>query len=611
MKRILFVGLFLFVLMSTTGQVQNVDSLVNILETQKLSSDEKLDIYKDISFFYARNDLKKGLEYATKGLQLAEKEKNKKIASALYRNLSIIYYYQSGFDTSRIYLDKALSLALEIEDKPLEMKIYSELGNLHFLQQNYQTALEFYMKGLSLSENQPDRTHSVILNNIGSIYRTLKNPGRSITFYERALEIAEQLQLDDLKMGIYNGLGTVYADKGETGKAIGYLQEALDISRKLGNKPYEIASLASLSAQFSVIEEYKKAIEYGHMALLIAEKLDSPRDISNVLSVLSEIYLEMEDYKACEIIGLKSWALDSISYETAGPTALTLSVVYIHLGEKQKAENFVRKYFEITTTANEKSIHNSLADMEIKYETEKKEMRIASLEKERRLYIWLGIAGVLFAFSLAIVLWQKIRNARREKHLIATRSVLDGEMGERTRLARDLHDRLSGNLSALKIGLNNNKESLQSIHDKLDSCIEEIRRVAHNLMPASLQFGLKSALEDFAFQFPNVRFHFFGEECRIEERKAFIIYCCGVELVNNSLRHSNAQNINIQLIQSEKYVSLTVQDDGCGFDEKSIIKGLGLKNIYDRVTSCNGNIDTITSPGNGVETTIQLKTGDL
>ena len=179
-------------------------------------------------------------------------------------------------------------------------------------------------------------------------------------------------------------------------------------------------------------------------------------------------------------------------------------------------------------------------------------------------------------------------------------------MGERSRLARDLHDRLSGNLSAVKMGIKDNRESILNIQDKLDKCIDEIRRIAHNLMPASLQFGLKVALGDFTAQFDNVQFHFFGEEKRVEDRIEFVAYCCASELVNNSIRHSGAKNINLQLIQSEKHLSITVQDDGCGFDENSVKKGFGMKSIHDRIASCNGKVDVSSSPGKGTETTIEL-----
>jgi signal transduction histidine kinase len=213
---------------------------------------------------------------------------------------------------------------------------------------------------------------------------------------------------------------------------------------------------------------------------------------------------------------------------------------------------------------------------------------------------------VLLAVALSIALWQKIKNAQKEKQIIAANAVQDGEMNERSRLAGELHDRLGGNLSAVKLELNS-AESLHNVSDKLDACIEEIRRITHNLMPRSLQFGLKTAIENFTAQFPQVHFHFFGEEKRIRERLEFVVYCCANELVNNSIRYSGAENINVQLIQSKKHISLTVQDDGCGFDEKTVSKGIGLKNIRDRVASCNGKLDITSSPNKGTETTIELK----
>ena len=170
-----------------------------------------------------------------------------------------------------------------------------------------------------------------------------------------------------------------------------------------------------------------------------------------------------------------------------------------------------------------------------------------------------------------------------------------------------MHDRLSGNLSAVKIELGNHADSMQNVRDKLDNCIRDIRNAAHDLMPISLQFGMKVALEDYATQFTNVRFHFFGEDKRIEERLEFVVYCCASELVNNAIKHADAKNINLQLVQDEKHITLTVSDDGCGYDEKATVKGFGLKSIRDRVASCNSKMDIVSSPGEGTETTIEIK----
>jgi signal transduction histidine kinase len=279
----------------------------------------------------------------------------------------------------------------------------------------------------------------------------------------------------------------------------------------------------------------------------------------------------------------------------------------IYMRHTERAARFLKKYSEMNVQYAEKSFQTTVSDMVVKYDTEKKEIRITTLEKEHRMYVWLGVAGGMLAIAMALALWQKIRNAHKERQLIATRSILDGEMMERTRLAQDLHDRLSGNLSVLKIELNKHEEALHKVRDQLDKCIRDIRDAAHNLMPASLQFGLKVALQDFAAQFTNVRFHFFGNEKRIGERMEFVVYCCASELVNNSVKHSGAANINLQLVQDDKRVVFTISDDGCGFDEKTVAKGLGLKSIRNRVASCNGKIDIASSPGKGTETTIELK----
>ena len=87
------------------------------------------------------------------------------------------------------------------------------------------------------------------------------------------------------------------------------------------------------------------------------------------------------------------------------------------------------------------------------------------------------------------------------------------------------------------------------------------------------------------------------------------MYCCTRELVNNALKHSGASNINLQLVlvQSKKYVTLTVQDDGCGFDEKNVQKGYGIDNICNRVTTCRGKLDITSAQGKGTETVIELK----
>ena len=604
--------LFLFLWISVpgiTGQTQNTDSLVNVLETGKNEPAEEIELCKNISYEYVNNDLDKSILYAKRGIAIAEKEKDKLNASKLYNTLSFAYHYKANFDSAQICLDKALNFAIEAGNAIREINVLSTFGTLFKDQEKFQLAIDYYVKALKRSDEVDyPAIRGVILGNMGIIHHCLKNNERAMVYLEQAKEIAEKDNDLYVKMGVLHAMGTCYFDDENYEQAINYTQQAYDISISINDKRYQAMSLGNLALFFEKgFKDYDKALEYARKGLQAAEEIGSLHEIISCWNTLSNIYREKQMYKESEQAALNGWNADSTSLMEATNLALNITIANINLENKKKAVEYLWKYHHLRDQYSEKNSYDALMDMEVKYETEKKEMRIASLEKERQLYVWLGIAGAILAFALGIVLWLIIRNTRKERQLIAAKAVQDGEMGERARIAEDLHDRLGGSLSAVKIELRN-AESLQNVGDKLDECIKEIREITHNLMPRSLRsFGMKTALEDFVAQFPHVHFHFFGEEKRIRERLEFIIYCCANELVTNSIRYSNAKNINVQLIQSEKHVSLIVQDDGCGFDEKVATTGIGLKNIRDRVASCNGKLDIATSPDKGTETIIELK----
>jgi signal transduction histidine kinase len=126
-------------------------------------------------------------------------------------------------------------------------------------------------------------------------------------------------------------------------------------------------------------------------------------------------------------------------------------------------------------------------------------------------------------------------------------------------------------------------------------------------MPVSLlRLGLKASLEDFCGSFPHVRFQFYGEEKRAAENLELLIYRCVHELVNNAVKYSGAKSINVQMLQNENSISLTVYDNGCGFDPEKVKPGMGLKNLTDRLTVFNGALDIVSAPGKGTEVNVEL-----
>ena len=218
----------------------------------------------------------------------------------------------------------------------------------------------------------------------------------------------------------------------------------------------------------------------------------------------------------------------------------------------------------------------------------------------------------------------KIKELEKDKQLFAVDAMLKGQEEERSRIAKYLHDGLGGLLSGTKLSFTNMKENLiltpenATQFDKslsmLDNTINDLRKVAHNLMPEALvKFGLTEALKDFCGSIQSassvtIDYQKIGEERKISNTASIFIYRIIQELVNNAVKHSKTKEIMVQLAYTNNKIVITVEDDGVGYDvtmAKSH-KGSGLENIEYRVDYFNGTIDTITSPNNGTSVTIEL-----
>jgi len=220
---------------------------------------------------------------------------------------------------------------------------------------------------------------------------------------------------------------------------------------------------------------------------------------------------------------------------------------------------------------------------------------------------------------------QRITELEAEKQLTATEAVLKGEEQERTRLAKDLHDGLGGMLSGIKYSFTTmkgnlvmtpeNHQAFERSMDMLDSSIREMRRVAHNMMPEALiRFGLNTALNDFCNDINQsgaliISYQSIGlEGVSIDQTTSITLYRIVQELINNTMKHAKATTSIVQLTISNGQLSLTVEDDGKGFDTTILNtnKGIGWVNIKNRVEFLKGKLDITSKEGEGTSVHIEL-----
>ena len=293
------------------------------------------------------------------------------------------------------------------------------------------------------------------------------------------------------------------------------------------------------------------------------------------------------------------------------------------IGEKTKAVKEINKILDYIAQGHDLDSRNYLSFMDAKYNAQQKELEIESLNKQKKTFIIIFIIGALLLISVIIILLQMMRNQKlrqytrleatiKEKKFVAAQALLNGENKERARIAKEIHDGLGGLLTMARLNLVQYEEATEKDPQKikssitiLENSIKDMRRMAHNLMPESLsRFGLKPVLEDYCKGSEYIYFNFYGNERRFDEKIEINIYRIVCELINNALKHSGATKINVQLVISDDRLSVTVEDNGKGFDTKN---SKYLRTVRSRTDLIGATLDLISEEGNGTEINIEKK----
>ena len=252
-------------------------------------------------------------------------------------------------------------------------------------------------------------------------------------------------------------------------------------------------------------------------------------------------------------------------------------------------------------------------------------------------YTWQMIdewIGVLISFMLFIGVFlireifvslkkAEIDRLRTEKRVL--NAIINTEENERRRFANDLHDGLGPILSTVKMSLSSLNGSvdipsrtiiLNNTNHLVNEAINTIKDISNNLSPHVLSnFGLASAISAFTAKINQTKaiqidFKSNMEDKRLENDKEVVIYRAACELINNSILHSGASRIEIELNKHEKFITLQFYDNGRGFDTSSLNKednkGMGLSNIETRVRTVEGIFILESTPGKGTSALIKV-----
>lgn len=561
-----------------------------------------------------QENFEKALIHYKKALEKFKDINNKRQEASAYNNIAVAYKKMNRYALAMDNYMRSLNIRKILNDDNAVAYSYSNIGALYIEMKQFSKAIEYLNKSKRiLMENKRWYGLSKVYTNLGVVLFEKGQEIEALASYKKALTINEDLGFTNKNINIYNNLGTLYYEKDELVKALHYYKESVVLQEKYDIKENKAITYYNLGNIEFKNESYNKAIEYYNTALAIAKQSKNSTALIDIKSALMLSYSEIEDYEKAlsynsEYIKLK----DSIQDGTI--KALTINFEY---AEEQASIDLLAKDNMLMQT---------------------------KLEKTQMLNI--GVITGLFLLILlllaiirgnrqqrkanqSIIERQKVEELLKNQELKSINAMIEGQEGERQRIAKDLHDRLGSMLSTVKMHFKSVEESLENFkvsnikqyeraNELLDNACDEVRKISHNIASGVLiKFGLVAALEDLKEILEdtnkiNVEFIAHGLDNRLDNDVEITIYRTIQELISNILKYAQAKNITIQLINHENNLNVLVEDDGIGFNINTEENwGMGLKNVRSRVSSLDGDINIDSTINKGTTVSIDIPLNDI
>lgn len=599
-----------------------VDSLEAALKSKNPPEGaDLLRAYDELMRGYLPFDGIKASYYGHKALALSYELNGLRVRQDVLRRFAQMHYAREEFDEAIQIFQQALAVVDSMEhDKrytPSDVDdarscLYGAIGNVYNMQDKAHLAIHYYQLALPIFEKYKWlESQTVLYHNVGELYFLMGNYQEAERNYLMGLSKSSESK-DSLMIALsQKGLLRLYINMGDYPKAIKmagpcYSYYHAHRTEEVGDYYVVLASMVRLN----LMEGHKNiaaAKTYAKEALKQVDELGF-EDKSNVYAACSEVAMAEKQWQQALDYALQTIHPDSLATSADASCYKLLAEIYTELGQKAKAREYIQKMHDVMSRYSTDHYQSGLSQMKVLYETEKKEAQIAALDKERGLYRWLLVAAIIAIAALVAGGILMVLVQRRKKALLAAKVALDTETKERRILARDLHDSLGSMLSVLRLKIEGDTQKDETLR-MIDQTATELRRISHHIMPEELlQGGLRTALADFAISVPGTQFHFFGNDTiRISQDMELVLYRCAYELVNNTLKHAAAEHIDIQLMQEEEQISLTVSDDGKGMSNTPPShEGMGFENIRARIGRFNGKLNIVSTENTGTEINITL-----
>ncbi len=340
--------------------------------------------YSYKGFAYLKlEEYKEAEEFLNISIRINSIINNKKEQAISLVNIGKVCFNQRRYDEAMDYYNQNLEICINIDRIKGIITSYNNIGLIYMNKGDYQTAITSFQQALDIAtENNLKKNMSHALENLGTVYGKSGDYELSLKYYNDSYQI--KTELND-KSGIINSLiniGYAQSSLGDKEEALRTYESALIKAEEYGNRMQQSAVCANISAIYIANGLYEESLEYSLRSYQISEDIDRYSGLVVAGINIAEANIKLNRFDLAEQYLLKAL---NVSDENEivlyyGDIYKTFSNLYRAKGSYQDAYDYVVLAHAHQDTLMNAEIAGQIEDLNIKYETEKKEKQIAIQE---------------------------------------------------------------------------------------------------------------------------------------------------------------------------------------------------------------------------------------
>lgn len=623
----------------------------------RLSAEDTNQVMRYLKYgeFYELSQPDSATYYYMKARDLARKLNYARGEATFVSYYIVVLNNQGNYQEALNLCQEAVKIFTRIGSQKEIAIAYNNVGNEWEYLGDLKQAVQNYLKALQIMDKlQLKFYRRMFSNNVASVFLKLGDFKKGYQYAAESLEIAREINDRYAVASSLINVGTAEASLRRYKDALRHFREVAAIGKEIDDYTLVLDGLLNEADVYNRTKQFTAAAPRLRQALTLAQQNQNPayeftiyRSLATTMTESGRLTEAQTSVRQALHIARQLNAANEVR-----EMLVTASEIEEKVGNFAPALAYRKQFEKLNDSLLAESNTVAINQLEAQYQSEKKEARIRQLSQEKEIqalsirqkntlnYVFVGaiialLAGGLLAYrnyrnqrlitrQTQALQSQRIRELEQDRQLVAVNSVLQGQEEERSRLAKDLHDGLGGMLSGIKLALmhmkgnvilpEENASAFSRTLERLDDSIQELRRIARNMMPETLiRFGLKDALTDYCGSLQQstklpITCQTFGLENRIEQSVEIIIYRIIQELLNNVVKHAQATQAVVQIVKETTRLSLTVEDNGKGFDFRPATRatGIGLSNIQSRIAYLNGTLDIQSRPASGTSVHIDI-----